>query len=248
MAVLAQVRDVSGFDVEFVLADGTVRRVDLAAVWDVRFEHVAPVRTFPLYKGQSNFPGLRWSSTTGRHVPYESWLERDNAMLLDFDPDVVGYAAQPFWLHWDQDGKGLRHAPDYFVRLADGSGVVVDVRADDRIEEKDARAFGAMQAACALVGWEFRRVGVPGPVFAANVRWLAGYRYPRCSRPDVERRLREVFAEPRPLFDGAGLVGVRLAVLPVLFHLMWRRVLVADLESVPLGPSTIVAGSGIGAR
>jgi hypothetical protein len=35
-------------------------------------------------------------------------------MLLDFDPDVVGIAAQPFWLLWTTpEGKPCSHAPDY---------------------------------------------------------------------------------------------------------------------------------------
>ena len=37
-------------------------------------------------------------------------------MLLDFDPDVVGIAAQPFWLLWTTpEGKRCLHAPDYFA-------------------------------------------------------------------------------------------------------------------------------------
>lgn len=28
----------------------------------------------------------------------ESWLERDEAMAMDFAPTVVAFAAQPFWL------------------------------------------------------------------------------------------------------------------------------------------------------
>ena len=56
-------------------------------------------------------------------------------MMLDFDPAVIAFSSQPFWLIWVQGGKGQRrHAPDYFARLADGTGVVVDVRPDDRIE------------------------------------------------------------------------------------------------------------------
>jgi hypothetical protein len=27
-------------------------------------------------------------------------VERDVAMLLDFDPEIVGFSAQPFWLSW----------------------------------------------------------------------------------------------------------------------------------------------------
>jgi hypothetical protein len=36
--------------------------------------------------------------TTRAHVGYESCLERDQAMALDSDVDIVGFAAQPFWL------------------------------------------------------------------------------------------------------------------------------------------------------
>ncbi|MFF2405845.1 hypothetical protein [Streptomyces sp. NPDC058092] len=56
------------------------------------------------------------AATTGGHVGYESWLERDRLSLLDFDPAVVGIASQPFWLHWREDGKKRRHAPDCFIR------------------------------------------------------------------------------------------------------------------------------------
>lgn len=31
-----------------------------------------------------------------RHVDFESWCERDNLMLLDFDPNVAGFSSQPF--------------------------------------------------------------------------------------------------------------------------------------------------------
>ena len=79
-----------GFDVEYVEPGGVVRRADLSMCWDVRFEDAPLVRSFPSVRGQAHFPGLRWSATSGGHVGYESWLERDIAMLLDFDLDVVG--------------------------------------------------------------------------------------------------------------------------------------------------------------
>ncbi len=51
-------------DVEFVGADGVVRRGPLAQCWSMRFEEVAPVRSFLSYRGQRNFPGWWWSSST----------------------------------------------------------------------------------------------------------------------------------------------------------------------------------------
>jgi hypothetical protein len=209
-------------------------------------EEFLPVRGFRWARGQGHLPGLWWSATAGAHVGYESWLERDHVMLLDFDPEVVAIAAQPFWLRWrDGAGRSRRHAPDLFARMADGSAVVIDVRPDDRIEPKDAEAFEAMGRACELAGWRFARAGVPDPVRTANVAWLSRYRHQRCGSPDVTRLLLEVFAEPAPLMAGAAAVGDQLAVLPVLFHLLWRHVLTADLDMRLTAEILVAAGSRV---
>jgi hypothetical protein len=121
--------------------------------------------------------------------------------------------------------------------------LVVDVRADERIEDSDIEAFAR---ACAQLGWEFRRVGEIDPVWNGNVRWLARYRHPRCAgRAEVVTRLREVFAQSAPLLTGAEAVGDRIMVLPTLFHLMWRQELVADLAGQRLSPVTMVQAAGV---
>jgi hypothetical protein len=100
-------------NLEFDTREGRSRRsLDLCATF--RFElDGSPVRNFPSFRGQHNFPGLWWFATTGAHVGHESWVERDQLMALDADPDVVGVLSQPFWFHWPD---GTRHAPDHFVR------------------------------------------------------------------------------------------------------------------------------------
>ena len=122
---------------------------------------------------------------------------------------------------------------------------MIDVRADDRIRPRDAEAFEVTSRACAAVGWAYRRVGAVAPVLAANLRWLAGYRHRRCLHEKRACRLQDVFARPARLIDGARDVGDPIAVLPVLFHLMWSGVLVADLASAPLTGESVVA---VGAR
>jgi len=230
---------------EFIDAEGARRCERLACCWDVGFEDAAPVRPFCWAAGQRHFPGWWWSATTGRHVGYESWLERDQAMVLDFDPQVAAFSSQPFWLSWTDAGRTRRHAPDYFARLADGTAVVIDVRADDQIPAKDAEVFEMTARVCVSVGWGYRRAGVVDPVFAANVRWLAGYRHPRCMNQGHAARLREVFACPGALLAGARAAGDPLAVLPVLYHLLWTGALVTDLTSAPLGwESGVTAGGG----
>jgi len=235
------------FCVRFIDVDAVEQMAPLPAAWGVRFERVRPVREFVSFRGQRNFPGLWWSATTGAHVGYESWLERDWVMLLDFDSDVVGLASQPFWLSWSVSGRRRRHAPDIFARLRDGTGIVVDVRPDDRIDAEDAEVFAATARACDAAGWGYRRVGAVDPVLLANVRWLAGYRHPRFGHGERAELLRGVFTTPRRLSDGVAAAGERLAALPVLFHLLWSGVLVNDLAAAPLGPDSVITAGGLSA-
>ncbi|MFI8520045.1 TnsA-like heteromeric transposase endonuclease subunit [Streptomyces sp. NPDC085481] len=126
----------------------------------------------------------------------------------------MGIASQPFWLHWHDGERERRHAPDYFVRRADGSAGVVDVRADERIEPRDAEVFEVTRLACRQAGWGFERVGVPEEVLLANVRWLSRYRHPRCRRGPVVDRLREAFAAPVPLMVRNGVIRADLTLRP----------------------------------
>jgi TnsA endonuclease-like protein len=229
------------FGVEFTGSGGGCCRGPFGELWSMPFERAVPVRSFPSFRGQVSFPGLYYAATMDAHVGFESWLERDVAMMLDFDPAVVAFSSQPFWLTWAQDGRQQRHVPDYFARLADGTGVVIDVRPDDRIEPRDAEAFAATGRACREVGWLFRRTAGPGAVLAANVRWLAGYRHRRCYRGDIAGVLTGVFAEPKPLMVGTREAGDPVAILPVLYHLLWKQVLVTDVTAGPLGPGSLVS-------
>jgi hypothetical protein len=235
----------SGADPGFVLdyrAGRDAWRSDVvSACCGERFEDALPVRPFRFEKGLKSFAGWWWFATTGAHVGFESWLERDHLMLMDFDPDIRAVSSQPFWLRWDDEvGAARRHAPDFFARRRDGTGLVVDVRPDERIPERDAEVFAVTAVACRAAGWQFRRVGEIDPVLTANVRWLSRYRHSRCWVAEVVAALLAVFAEGRELFAGADLVGDRLRVLPVLFHLMWRQQLLADLGDGPLGARTVV--------
>jgi len=236
---------VDDFGVTYVDVDGVEERGLLDVLWSVPFERVLPVRGFSSFKGQRNFSGWWWLATTGEHVGFESWLERDQLMMLDFDRDVVAVSSQPFWLSWRDGARRRRHAPDYFARSADGSALVMDVRPDDRIPSEDAEAFAVTAAACELVGWRYLRVGAVDAVFAANVRWLAGYRHRRFGVGERAELLRGVFATPRPLAEGVAVAGDGLALLPVLFHLLWSGVLVTDAVVAPLGADSIICAAGV---
>ncbi|MET7300663.1 TnsA-like heteromeric transposase endonuclease subunit [Embleya sp. NPDC005575] len=219
---------------------GGLRTSVLGAAVRVAFESVLPVRRFASYRGQRHFPGWYWAATTESLVGFESWLERDRAMLLDHDRRVVGLASQPFRVSWPGPTRRISHTPDYFARLDDGSGLVIDVRPADRVGPDDAVKFAATEAMCRAMGcWSFSLVHEPDPVEMANVRWLSGYRHPRNRVGTVAARLEEAFHEPQLLMDGAEAAGDPLAVLPTLFHLLWWGDLHTDLR-IPLSDGTRV--------
>ena len=160
-AVAAAPPAVPTLTAEFVDVTGRLCRRPLSEAWATPFEHAAPVRSLPSFRGQKNFTGLYYAATMDAHVGFESCLERDVAMTLDFDTEVVAFSSQPFCLSWPEGGRRHWHTPDFFARLEDGTGVVIDVRPDDRIGPRDVRAFAVTETACEQVGWLFRRTAIP---------------------------------------------------------------------------------------
>ena len=62
----------------------------------------------------------------------------------------------------------------------------------------------------------------------------------------LARDLAGIFERPRALMDGARAAGDPIAVLPAPFGLLWRRDLLADLASEPLGSRSVVWSAAAG--
>ncbi|MFE2276775.1 TnsA-like heteromeric transposase endonuclease subunit [Streptomyces sp. NPDC059454] len=157
----------------YVDAVRACRRRPLLDCVTVRFEDVPAVRPFRRSRGERHFPGRHRAATTGRHVGFESWPERDRLVLRYFDPGGGGDRLAAVLVAPAMTASvsaATRACPDCFVRRTDGSAVVVDVRADERIEPRDTKAFEVTRLARRQAGWGFERVGVPEEVLPANVR------------------------------------------------------------------------------
>ncbi len=234
-----------GFEVAYADEDRMRLRRPLAACRTARFERLPPARAVRPCPGQGSVTRDCRAATAGGPLSCEPHLERHHAMLLDFGPRVTGLAARPSRLSWPGRRGRRGHVRDFFARLDDGGGLVAGVRPGERIEPDGAGAFAAAARACELAGWPFRRVGAIDPVLLASVKRLAGYRHPRCQQDLAAERLKAVFAEPALLFAGAERAGDRLAVLPVLCHLLRRRVLETTLASGMPGPRRVVRRAAV---
>ena len=217
---------------------GAIRNDDVSAdLALLRVERAVPIRRFFAWPGKRNYEGLWWSSTVRAHVPFESLLEREYLMWADFELDIVAIAAQPLALLWPRGTTGHKsHVPDFFVRLRNGDGRLVDVRHRDCVDDAAAQ-FDLTRRACAEVGWQYAVFTGLDPITEQNVRWLAGYRQDRCApTDDAFTAIASCFAHPLPLGLGAHRVARSTGVskdmaLANVLHLLWRRQLSANLRT-----------------
>lgn len=227
--------------------DDAVRTLPLEHAADLPLEDIVPFRTFPTHNQQRNMPGLYWFGKTEMHVPYESRLEMKVLKMLDFDPKALDVFAQPFELVFDPRKGGptnafRRHVPDFLVRRSVGTDLVVDVKPARRAEEpKTRRTFDLTRRAIREAGLDYEVANEPDPVLYANVEWLAAFR----RRPTWFEALREVVVSGLPLEGGVPIgelvretaegcrSGFPEAVYrPVVYHLMWKQELRADLSEL----------------
>lgn len=198
-----------------------------------------PVRRFPVYKNQSNYPGWLWSSTMGRLIGYESLLERDRVWLADFDPAVQAIASQPFWMS-GRDGTVLRrHVPDFLLKTSTGF-VVVDVKPERMLA--DAHAAQILKwagSACAARGWQFEVWTGANPVLLRNVRFLAAGRRELVD-PEVLRTVVERLHEGMSIAEAEAASRLDPQVARgALLTLIWRGTWVTDLTE-PLSPKSVL--------
>jgi hypothetical protein len=185
-------------------------------------------------------PGRWFSTTAGRFLEYESLLERDWMLLMDFDRDVEWICEQPLRLHYVKDEQTASHVPDLMVWRS-GTPELCDVKSEERLEDPGFLAqVEATGLACGEAGFRYRVLSEPDPQLLVNVRWLAGFRE-RPPDPDGERsRMLSVLATGS-LTIGELLAGAREPMLarPVLMHLLWAEDALADLSGA-IDDETIV--------
>lgn len=198
-----------------------------------------PVRSFPTYRNQANYPGWLWSATMGRLVGYESLLERDRLWLADFDPAVSGIASQPLWMSGRDGHVPRRHVPDFLLRTETGF-VVVDVKPDRMLADPCvSAALDWAGRVCAAKGWRFEVWSGADPVVLRNVRFLAaGRRADPC-----EAVLVKVAEGLRPGMSVAEAEEASGLDQPVargaLLSLLWRGSWVTDLTRPLSGTSLL---------
>ena len=212
-----------------------------------------PVRSVP--KNSRSLTGKIIDSHTHTAVAFESALERDLYLLLDFDPSVAHFEEQPVTIAYqDPGGVKRRYTPDVLVHYIpalrgqrDHRSVLYEIkyRDDLRTHWHEYRAkFKAARRYARSQGWRFRLITereIRTP-YLKNVKFLRQYRARRFDCGDSHQML-TILAE-RGETEPETLLALlspdrweRARLLPVLWHLIAIGEVGADL-TVPLTMSS----------
>lgn len=103
---------------------------------------------------RGKFPSFKLKRT----VHWESMLERDAILHLEYHPLVLAYQEQPCVLHYYDDGGEVRqYVPDFHVELDDGSDLYIEVKPESKLCKPDVnRKLKAIAASLAEREIRFR--------------------------------------------------------------------------------------------
>ncbi|WP_418275722.1 TnsA-like heteromeric transposase endonuclease subunit [Isoptericola jiangsuensis] len=226
----------------YVDGDGVERSAPLDSIDARQVADGLPVRMPPSYVGQRHYPGHFWSSTMGRHVVYESLLERDWLWTADFDPSVVRIAAQPILIEGFDGAAKRTRFPDFMCLAVDGRVHVVDVKAPQALSKPEVTtALDWTRRVIEERGWSYEVWTGASRTVLRNIQMIAAGRLSWvCDEQSLEVVVREARSTTtieeleRRLLSQPDLTSLpRLAILAAL----WKGRLRCDM-TVPLARSS----------
>lgn len=205
-----------------------------------------PVRKIP--KSYRSVTGLVASNKNQRMAGFESSLERDLILLIEFDLNVEYYEEQPLIIDYiDSNGEEHTYTPDIFVRyrkdivpakLMKPSLYEVKYREDLFANWKELKPkFKATRAYAKAKGWQFQIITeqeIRTP-YLRNVKFLLPYRQLSFDWNEQEfllnklRDMRETNPESLMLACYKEPIN-RAKLIPIMWHLVSISMIKVDLR------------------
>lgn len=212
-----------------------------------------PVRKIP--KNYLSVTGIFSSAKNGKSLGYESLLERDLMILLEFDDTVERFEEQPVKIPVVINGKKVKpYTPDILIHYLPSSSnktprpVLGEVKVIDDLEKNEAKYAARFEAAAVYAdehGWEWRKFTENDirTDYLVNLKFLREYHN---AEPDAAL-LNEVISYLQNSRGSVTLESLlqglcqnderQLHVVPAIWHLLAIKRIVANLNK-PLDMQT----------
>jgi hypothetical protein len=211
-----------------------------------QLEKYEPVWQPERYKGRRAIATWWRLAGEARHAGCATLGALEAAVSLEFDPQVVTFAAWPVRLGWAGSEDG--YVPDFFARLTNGQGQLLVRRPGGGAAAGWAATLELLQTAGQEAGWQVRvhQEDADDEVAARNRQRLSRWRHARLADADTAQVLHQVFTRPRPLIDGVTASGLpKLPTVAKAHHLIWTRELLIDWTK-PYVPARSLVWSALG--
>jgi TnsA endonuclease N terminal/TnsA endonuclease C terminal len=203
-----------------------------------------PVRNIP--KNHRRVTGFVASGVNANQVAFESTLERDFMLLVEFDQDVLSYEEQPVRIDYlSADGQARHYTPDILVTYRQTSTtpkhpllVEIKYRRDLFACWRELKPkFRAARRYAKERGWTFKivtEVEIRTP-YLKNVKFLRQFQRRPVNPADANLLLQKASdlrsTDPESLLSAiCPEVHNRAQFLPTLWQLIARRAIGADLN------------------
>jgi len=187
------------------------------------------------------FPSLKM----GKMIWYESYLERDFAILQDFDPTVEAFYEQPLTIEYQENGKTYHYTPDFRV-VRNRRNALVECKPKDLVDTpENRRKFQAALAFCAKQDWDFY-VATEEEIRKGhrleNIKLLTRYARLEVSTSAANRILANLALQSTPVTLTQAAQTVAPAHppsgVPTILHLAYHHRLALALDDKPIGMET----------
>lgn len=205
-----------------------------------------PVRKIP--KNYLSVTGSFASRKNRRMLGFESPLERDYMILLEFDDTVERFEEQPVRIAVPRaKGRTVQYVPDILIHYLNPAGAKpkkpllaeVKTRRDlERNKDKYAPKFAAAKAHAKALDWQFKVINDADIRVAKlpNLKFLREYHL-ISPEPEHIQRVLDGIEEAGGWVELEDLLTVlckddhdRLVMLPVIWHLVATRLIDVDLD------------------
>ncbi|OUR81676.1 transposase [Colwellia psychrerythraea] len=198
-----------------------------------------PIRKIP--KNYSNVTGIAAHSKATGQAMFESTLERDFLMLLEFDKNVDSFEVQPVKLQWLNDlNKNRSYTPDVLVYYKKNRPTLFEVKYRSDINknwEVLKPKFKAAIRFCKENGWKFKLITEVEirTAYLESVKFLLPFVRQGASNEDDMMILDDKLIELKTTTPKELISSIysdewnQAALLPTLWYLIGSRQIQIDL-------------------